>query len=393
MEEPITQILRAKSCTNTELQSLLGKLQHASLGIPGGRGLLGPLYKKINSHKHAKKKQVSIPLDSHEYNLLYDFRALIKLAGSRPTHCAQLVSGIPAYIGFCDACKYGAGGVWFAGSKYLDPIVWRFEWPTDIPCKLISRENPTGTLTINDLEMAALLLHYLALEQLVDLRHQHAAAWVDNKSTVAWATKLSSQRSKVGQRLIRALSLRHCANESSPLAAVSIMGVRNRMADVASRSFRKAGKEPYSLTNFAFLTQFNSDFPLTQDASWRLFQLATKVSSLVCCELRMQQSPMGSWIRLTTKGHAIGTIGASSCTDMVWTPTCKTSPKTNTSSSFAPSLQESVQELTGEGILSALDRCKRRFAPLARPSNWLENVIPPTTGTPQALTGSNSPNN
>ena len=391
IEETITRILRTKSCTNTELQSLLGKLQHASLGIPGGRGLLCPLYKKLDTHTHTIRKHVSIPRDSHEYRLLYDFRALIHLVGSRPTHCAQLIAGIPSYIGFCDACKYGAGGVWFAGSKYLDPIVWRLEWPEDIPGQLISSANPKGTLTINDLELAALLLHYLVLEQLVDLKHQHAAAWVDNKSTVAWATKLASNRSKVAQRLIRALSLRHCANESSPLAALSIMGIRNRMADVASRSFRKSGKSIYSLTNCAFLLKFNSDFPLTQDASWALFQLADKVNSLVFSELRMQPAPMGSWIRLTKRGHAIGTIGADSCTTMEWNPICKTSPKTSASSSSAPLLQESVQELTGAGIMSALDRCKRRFAPSARPSNWLDNAIPLTATKRQVPTGSNFP--
>lgn len=391
LEEAITKILRHKSCTNTTLQSILGKLQHASLGIPGGKGLLGPLYKKIDSSKHSRKRHISIPQNSYEYNLLYDYRALIKLVGSRPTHCAQLVSGIPSYIGFCDACKYGAGGVWFAGSKYLEPVVWRVDWPSDIAARLISESNPRGDLTINDLEMAGLLLHYLVLEQLVDLKHQHAAAWVDNTSAVSWATKLSSKKSKVGQRLVRALCIRHCTNESSPLAPLSIAGLRNLMADLASRSFKKAGKGTYELTDFAFLHKFNSDFPLTQDASWQLFRLANKLSSLVFSELRMQPSPMGSWMRPTMKGSAIGLIGASSCKHIEWTPTCGPSPTSSKLSSSAPLLQKCVKELTAEGVESALKRCKLRFGPSARPSNWMDNEIPPTTGTVKtAPTGSAS---
>ena len=68
------------------------------------------------------------------------------------------------------------------------------------------------------------------------------------------------------------------------------------MADLASRSFKKAGKGTYELTDLAFLLKFNSDFALTQDASWKLFQLADKLSLLVFSELRMQPSPMGSWM-------------------------------------------------------------------------------------------------
>jgi hypothetical protein len=105
LETDITTILRHKGCTNKELQSVLGKLQHASLGIPGGRGLLGPVYQKLQHSTDTKPYRINIPTNSYEYNLLYDFRALIKLVGSRPTHCAQLVSGMPAYIGFGDACR------------------------------------------------------------------------------------------------------------------------------------------------------------------------------------------------------------------------------------------------------------------------------------------------
>ena len=393
IEASLTSILRHKRCTNGDLQSLLGKLQHATLGIPAGKGLLAPLYKKITNAKNTQKRTVRIPYNTPEYRLLYDYRTLIKLVGTRPTHCAELVAGLPAYIGFCDACKHGVGGVWFAGSAYLEPIVWRLPWPQDLVQQLLSRDNPTGTLTINDFEMAGLLLQYLVLEQLVDLKHKHAAAWVDNTSTVSWATKLSSTKSKAGQRLVRALCLRHCVNESSPLAALSIAGVRNKMADLASRSFKQAGRDTYDLSDTNFLLKFQSDFPLTQDASWKLFRLADKLSSLVFSELRMQPSPMGSWMRLTTKGHAIGTIGPPSLTRITWTPISKGSLTSTKSSSSAPLLQESVQELSDEAIKSALQRFKSRYVPSARPLNWTENETPPTTNTPQpANTGPDSPN-
>ena len=389
----ITKILRHKSTTNGELMSLLGKLQHATLGIPAGRGLLAPLYKLIESNKKAAKRTIPIPTESSAYKLLYDYRALINIIGTRPTHCAELVPNTPNYIGFCDACKFGAGGVWCAGASYLHPIVWRIPWPHDISTRLVSRTNPTGDLTINDLEMAGYLFQNLVLELLVDLKHKQAASWVDNTSTVAWASKLSSSRSQVGQRLVRALCLRHCVNQSSPLAALSIPGERNHMADLASRSFKKAGKGTYELNDSQFLLKFNTDFPLTQGASWKLFQLTDKVSSLVFSELRMQPSPMGSWRRLSKKGHAIGTIGPTSCGALTWTPastTTQTSPKLPAS---APSLQQSEKELSVEAVESVLKRFKLHSAQLGRPSNWMQNPTPPTTKTRQQdNTGNSSPN-
>ena len=133
----------------------------------------------------------------------------------------------------------------------------------------MSWSNPQGDLTINDLEMAGLLLHHLVLELLVDLKHEHVAAWCDNTSTVSWARRMTSSKSKIGHRLVRALMMQINVNEASPLVTVSIAGILNKMADVASRSF---GPSSSTLsTNFtssdpSFLHSFNTEFPLEQNA-------------------------------------------------------------------------------------------------------------------------------
>jgi len=114
----------------------------------------------------------------------------MKVVANRPTKCAQLVPGWPHFVGFCDACKYGAGGVWISGKDDIHPTLWCICWPPDI-VELFNQQ----ALTVNDLEMAGLLLEYLVLEQIVDsLVHKHAAAWCDNTSTVSWARRLSSSR-------------------------------------------------------------------------------------------------------------------------------------------------------------------------------------------------------
>ena len=64
----------------------------------------------------------------------------------------------------------------------------------------------------------------MILEGIIDLRLIHVAIWCDNTSAVAWTTRMSSKRSLVGQKLTRALAIRLCTAQASPLAPLSIEG-------------------------------------------------------------------------------------------------------------------------------------------------------------------------
>ena len=394
LRQSIREALKKGHLPVTAYQSLVGKLQHAALGIPAGRGLLGPLFKLLpdKSKKGPKHKSIQLKHGSPARQALRDFKTMLKLVAHRPTHCQQLVPGWPHFVGFCDACKYGAGGVWLSGKEGLHPVVWRVKWPKYISDQLVSPTNPKGSLTINDLEMAGLLLHYLVLERLADLKHKHAAAWCDNTSTVSWGRRLTSSKSIVGQRLVRALALRHVVTESSPLAPWSIAGANNKMADLASRSFHKAGPDTFDLDDTDFLTKFNSDFPLTQGASWRMHTLPNSITSLVFSELSQRPQPMGSWLRLTKTGSTSGSTGNISLASMASrTPTSKAghSPLPSPLSVPLPTTYElDTQE---ESIRSELAKFRRRWQPLPRPSNWTLNPAPPTSQA-QPTTPSHSNN-
>jgi hypothetical protein len=58
---------------------------------------------------------------------------------------------------------------WISGNLDLRPLVWRVPFSAAITKQVISDTNPHGTLTNLDLEMAAVLLHYMVLQQKVDL--------------------------------------------------------------------------------------------------------------------------------------------------------------------------------------------------------------------------------
>jgi hypothetical protein len=228
---------------------------------------------------------------------LQDFGTLIRLLDSRPTHCRELIVHDPGFVGYCDASKLGAGGIWLAGILHLSLVVWRVEWPSDIRANVISFANPTGTITNSDLEMAAMLLHFLVLEHLECLKHVHVAAWCDNTPTVSWTNKLSSSKSMIASRLTRALALRIHANKASLLISVSIAGVNNQMADVASRTFSRPSATPntFSVSNDDFLRTFADSFP-SQNDSWGVFHVSDKLSLRIFSELWGQMSTLGSWL-------------------------------------------------------------------------------------------------
>jgi hypothetical protein len=374
LRETIKTALRSGHIEFKAFESLIGKWQHACLGIPGGRSLLPPLYKVLKAAERQQSTTVQIHPRSSQHCALSDLQTFFKLLGNNPVQCQQLIPGKPAFLGYCNACKYGGGGVWLSGIQNLHPLVWRVKWPQDI-VDLVSSK----LVTINDLEMAGLLLQYLLLEQLVPMKHLQTAVWCDNTSAVSWTTKMSSSKSLIGQQLTRALACRMIVNRSSHLAALSIAGIDNPMADLASRSFKKTGVHGnYALTDSDFLTRFNSDFSLPQDTSWLMLQLHESVSSLVFSVLRGQTPPMGSWLRLRKSACDIGRIGPTSPNSFTWTPfsEASTPPTELHSSRLLPVM--SVKGKRVEDTESALAQFRTHFAPSARPLNWTSNPTPHT---------------
>ena len=373
MLRTIRNLLRHKSCATTEFQSIVGKLQHATLGLPTKQAFITPLYHCLKSANPCGK--VYIHPQSPQHQALLDCQQALKAMMDEPIDCRQLVPDFPAYIGFCDACKYGAGGIWISGNKQIPPLVWRVKWPEEIVAAFY--DEPNGYLTINDLEMAGVLLAYLLLEQLVPMQHTHTALWCDNTSAVSWTAKMSSKKSAVGHQLVRALALRLFQNKASPLFPLSISGERNPQADLASRSFRDTGVHGnYNFDDLTFIDRFNASFPLTQEASWRHFRHHNKLLQRVYSMLLQKPQPTASLMRLPSSSIDIGVIGNNGARSVTWTRFSKAQFKdlcqaAINSTGSVPSLKRFDWEEQAEAIKSELGPSKMRLRPLPRPSNWL----------------------
>ena len=69
--------------------------------------------------------------------------------------------------GIVNASKEGVEGVVFGMTLACVPTVFRMEWPQEVRDQLQTEDNPGGSITNSDLEMAGLVLLWLVIEHVV----------------------------------------------------------------------------------------------------------------------------------------------------------------------------------------------------------------------------------
>ena len=347
-------------------ESVTAKLRHAFTALPAGKGLLSPCNKILALRPHTVFVH-----KNHELRVaIMDIRTLLQASTNEPTKCRELVMGHPHVIGYSDASRHGFGGIVIGEEASVPPTVVRGQWPPDIRQELVSQSNPHGRLTINDLEMAGMLLLWFVMEAVTsDMQHMKAALFSDNSPTVSWIERLASRRSLTGARLVRALALRLKVKQCCPLTPLHVAGTRNSMADMASRSFGRVPKW-YCKTQDDFSRLFNSLFPLPLQNTWNIFHLNNKLFMRVISILRMKDSTLAEWQRIPKIGQNIGTAGAPMSNLWAWTLSLN-APHTRNEHASSPDLQlEQEPDTTAEDDKSKLHQCLQLSRPLARRSLW-----------------------
>ena len=120
-----------------------------SPALPRTRGFFSVLQAAL---QYTERHRVRITTRIHA--LAQDFVALVNSVHQQPTRLAELVPTSPSVVGACDVCQIGMGGVWFdALDPNAAPILWRQKFPAAVAESLITSPNPTGTLSISDLEL------------------------------------------------------------------------------------------------------------------------------------------------------------------------------------------------------------------------------------------------
>jgi hypothetical protein len=301
-------ILQQKLFPLKALQTLVGKLRHASIILPPARGFFTP----INAAMKVETKVIGLGKASEIRAALEDLCSLLRLLGLRPTHVRELVVDMPRYAGYQDAAAEGAGGVWFSLVHNMQPVVWRLLFPCDIPEEVVLFNNPSGRLTNLDLELAAEVMGVgVLLAEAPVITHEPLGALCDNTPTVSWIEKMASKSiTPMAGRLLRGLAFMLYCHRAGRLTTIHVLGPQNIMADIASRPSKTQtffhATTPV-LSDHDFLSLFNVSFPLPDQQAWGLAQVPPWLKSNVFETLRGKQLDLQLW--MGPNGNGIGGRG------------------------------------------------------------------------------------
>ena len=260
-------------------QKLHGKLQHVCQILPSLKGFMTPL----NAQLKLNRPTVSLGKKSELREIIEQSIAMIDDLESRPTHALELAAfTLPHSYGYDDSSAEGAGGVWLpCTTNDFHPIVWRLLWPADIQKEVRDHH---GKITNSDVELAAVFLAMWVLFSITNMKHQSSFLGSDNMPTVSWSTRMSTKSpSKIPDRFLRLMACLQRGNQAGPTDVTYQEGKTNKMADFSSRSWTE-NKFP---DNHAFITEFNSRFPLPAPfTQWHQVHIPPKVAEITISILR-----------------------------------------------------------------------------------------------------------
>ncbi|KAL7571454.1 hypothetical protein ACA910_019209 [Epithemia clementina (nom. ined.)] len=250
-------VAHKKRISVKQTHKLLGELRSMVLGIPGGQGLFSQLQLALTqSDKHR------VCLDQGAQDAIKDFLTFALNLTQQPTSLSELFPTKPTFVDACDAAKTGMGGVWLPDSAHDPPVVWRKPFPLDIQRQLVSFNNPNGTISNSDLELAGTIAQVAVLPPHHQLAAQTLAICSNNTPAVSWQG-CGAVTTAGPAAYIPRLSALHQRQHRCLVQHLYIPGPANLLADIASRQFH--------LTNHMLLTYLNSIAPHPQP--WKMLQL------------------------------------------------------------------------------------------------------------------------
>ncbi len=356
---PTTQ----KRCSVKKWHKVLGELRSMSLALPGSRHLFSQMQNALST---GTKTRIALKRGVHQ--ALNDFRWLHANISDRPTRIAELVPLTPQALGFHDASgSQGAGGVWFPTPELVPrkgvdpdtPLLWRLPWPQDLVDKLVSDDNPSGTITSADFELAGGLLHLDAIAHCYDIRERTIVSKTDNLNTMFWERKGSCTTDSSPAYLLRLFGIHQRHHRYIPRHDYQ-PGLSNQMADDASRLFY--------LSDAAFLDYFNTTYP--QPTSYKLVSPRPETISSVISALHKKTCNVESLLVEPPPPTPTGQSGFSSAISWMSTPYSK--PSSIKYPSFKSSSTEfDMESVQPTGIRSSLEQLKSTYGQLhRRTSPW-----------------------
>jgi hypothetical protein len=346
-------IIRNGTASFDELDSTVGRLNHAGYAIPLSRHFLNRLRLRILVRR-PKRQQITLSHDELEDLVLWT-EFLNQARQGISLNCITVRT--PSKLCWSDSCPFGLGGFLLSGRA------WRIQIPPLSPIHGVDIAN-------NVLEFLAMLvtIWLTILECDLEKCHQECIlAMGDNTSAIGWLHK--SGKLKPGSiyhapvQLIARQTARLLLRSSHCLASQHIKGDENIVSDLLSFAGNVRGYDhplALDLPSDATLTQrFHDHLPQLIPEGFVISPLPSEISSFVIQALQMTESSLLlSKKNLTKSGTAPGDAGSPSAPNPVsaLTPSSLAYTNPKKSSSFEPSspFTESLRGTSQEAFLASV---------------------------------------
>ena len=353
----IDSIILAKSATYSELDTLIGRLNHAGHALPLSRYFLNRVRRtatrkdteqqeRQKSNKIRKWLPKPVIADLQLFSniflpILSEGISLNLLAYRRPTH-----------IFWSDACPEGMGGYSQHSGK-----AWRFRIPPDYEQYVLNSNNL--------LEFIASVISVWI--EILDGAPHHSCflSFADNTSAVGWlhranVNEISNKPLETATRHFATLIMQaNCC-----LYPQHFKGSENKVADALSRRFDLTDNQ---LQSFIFST-----LPHQVPSTFSIVPLPPSISSWVIWLLQKIRETKASPKELKTKKHESGNAGSTTVELLKTTTTSTYSDSPHPSAQ--PCLEPSLQPIEEDNFL-ALTKKNWELAQSKRPwQSWVRSL-------------------
>jgi hypothetical protein len=171
-------MVRQQRTSVQKWRHLLGVLRSTTPALYGAKHLFSLL-----QHALSTAKGTRIRLTPIIHATLTAWKMLATTATQHPVPLFTVVPRRPDTIGAVDASKTGMGGFFITQTT---AAIWRAPLPTPIQTTLVSNDNPQGTITNSDLELAAAIVGGDLAATHSPQPHPSVLLASDNMAAVAW---------------------------------------------------------------------------------------------------------------------------------------------------------------------------------------------------------------
>jgi len=292
-EKELDRALDNTGISSEQLESLVGRLNHASFLVPLSRHFLSDVRKRIKKGRWLRKRSVRLSLNELEDLSLW--KGFLRKA-REGISMNLLTIRMPTRLGWSDSCPYGLGGF------TLDGRAWRLRIPKTSPIYGDDRAN-------NALEFLGMAVNILLMmEGREEERFPCLLALGDNTSAIGWIfrsghVKKESLYFETVKMIARKIAWEAIDREAQVMSQ-HFQGTKNIIADLLSFAGSERGKT-HSLTvdnpPDSVLTQrILTHYPQLVPHCFEISPLPEGIRSFACAAI---QTLEGSWIR-SRKEHS-----------------------------------------------------------------------------------------